>query len=122
MVMGPGSSHARFDRARSSPTSSITIATSGLLFRSRNGTALRRHVCSAGNAAATFFTGGFSSSVGIGLPGSASVYFGKSGRSSIRPYLGAMVGGGVAALRFMSSSVSRAACSLPRRSNRSAIQ
>ena len=59
MVIGPGSSQARLERARSSPTSSITIATSGRLRRSRKGTALRRQVCSAGNTAATFVTGGF---------------------------------------------------------------
>ncbi len=47
MVSGPGSSQARFERGRSRPTSSITMATSGRLLRSRNGTALRRHVCGA---------------------------------------------------------------------------
>ena len=122
MVIGPGNSQARFERARSRPTSSITIATRGLLLRSRNGTALRRQVCSAGNAAATFFTGSFSSTFGVGLPGSASEYFGKSGSSSMREYLGATAGAAVEALRFISSSVSRATRSPLRKSNRSAIQ
>ena len=75
MVSGPGSSQARFECGRSRPTSSITIAISGLLLRSRNGTALRRQVCSAPPAAATAtcLARGFSSIVAICWPGSVSV-------------------------------------------------
>src|SRR5262245_24494272 len=89
MVSGPGSSQARFERVRSRPTSSITTATSGLLLRSRNGTAFLRHVSALDAAAASWILGrGLSSSVGRDWPGSTSLYLGKSGRSSIRAYFG----------------------------------
>ena len=122
MVSGPGSSQARFERGRSRPTSSITMATSGRLLRSRNGTAFLRQVSALDAAAASCTLGrGFSSSVGRGWPGSTSVYLGRSGRSSMRAYFGADAGP-VADPRFISSSVSRASRSPSLPSRRSASQ
>ena len=124
MVSGPGSSQARFERGRSRPTSSITMATSGRLLRSANGTAFCARSAAAATAAAAasccgLAARGFSSSVGRGWPGSASVYFGRPGKSSMRAYFGA---GSAGVPRFISSSVSRASRSRSRNSRRWASQ
>ena len=75
LVSGPGNSQARFERGRSRPTSSMTMAISGRLLRSGNGTAFLRQVSALDTAAASCAAGsrGFSSSVVRGWPGSDSV-------------------------------------------------
>ena len=86
---------ARRERGRSRPTSSITMAISGRLLRSRNGTALRRQAGCGSAAIATCGAGldrGFSSTIEGGRgPASVSVYCGSPGISSIRAYFGSML-------------------------------
>ena len=109
MVSGPGSSQARFERGRSRPTSSITMAISGLLLRSRNGTALRRHACSASRG-----RGELRGLAGARLllerrraagPARPRCICGRPGMSSMRAYFAS---GSAGVPRFISSSVSRA--------------
>ena len=120
MVSGPGSSQARFERGRSRPTSSITIATSGLLLRSRNGSALRRQVCSRRHRSRSdLLRPRLLLDVSARLAGLGLGVF-RQVRECPRcaRISAAAVGAGAGALRFMSSIVSRAILSRSAASSR----